>query len=74
MSLAIDVDKVVSVLIGGERMFVEPGSFDLDSYEFRYGEGDGEFLGSGLGYQFRTVEGGRYYGPIEAIQMVEVSG
>lgn len=74
MSLAIDTNKVISVLIEGERMFVEPGSFDLDSYEFRYGDGDGDFLGSGLGYQFRTVEGGLYYGPLEAIQMVEVSG
>ena len=72
MSLAIDTNKVISVLIGGERMLVEPGSFDLDCYEFTFG--DEQFLGNGIGYQFRTVEGGLYYGPLEAIQMVEVSG
>ena len=72
MSLAIDVDNVVSLLIGGERMFVKSGTFTLDAYEFRFGDGD--FAGSGLGYGFQTVEGGRYYGPIEAIQMVEASG
>ena len=72
MSLAIDVDNVVSLLIGGERMFVKSGTFTLDAYEFHFGDDD--FAGSGLGYGFQTVEGGRYYGPIEAIQMVEVSG
>jgi len=72
MSLAIEVDKVVSVLIAGERMFVKSGTFTLDAYEFRFGDGD--YAGSGLGYGFQTVEGGSYYGPIEAIQMVEVSG
>ena len=72
MSLAIDVNNVVSLLIGGERMFVKSGTFTLDAYEFRFGDGD--FAGSGLGYGFQTVEGGRYYGPIEATQMVEVSG
>jgi len=74
MSLAIDVNKVTAVLISGERMFVKPGSFDLDAYEFRYGDRHDDFIGGGLGYHFRTEEGGLYYGPIEAIQMVEVSG
>lgn len=74
MSLAIDTNKVVGVTIGGKETLILEGSFDLDAYEFRYGDRHDDFIGSGLGYHFRTEEGGYYYGPIEAIQMVEVSG
>jgi len=74
MSLAIDTSKVVGVTIGGKETLILEGSFDLDAYEFRYGDRPHDFIGGGLGYHFRTEEGGLYYGPIEAIQMVEVSG
>ena len=72
IDLDVEVEKVESVLIGGERMFVMRGSFLIGRYGFS--SEDEETVFSGLGYSFCANDNTYYYGPIEAIQMVEVSG
>lgn len=74
MSLGIDMHKVVGVTIGGKETLIIRGSFYLDCYRFRRNGCDDYYVGSGLGYYFQATDGGKYCGPIEAIQMVEVSG
>lgn len=79
MSLAIDTAFVTAVLIGGHWFDVEPGSFDLDAYEFLHRwhhEKDGhKWMNHGPGGPGFTFIGGRngvvFMGPISSIQAVQ---
>lgn len=83
MSLAIDVDRVLSVLIGGEWFDVLEGSFSIDAYEYIWhssqdsgrdpmvvhGGGAGGITSSG--YQFKVNPRGVWMaGPLDAVQAV----
>jgi hypothetical protein len=80
MSLAIDIDKVSAVCIGGEWELVADASFFLDSYEFVWNRGgerrDRMVHGGGAsgicstGFGFKTKGGSWIYGPLSAIQAV----
>ena len=80
MSLAIDMARVTSVLLGGEWIAVIAESFDIDSYEFmddRFGLGDPRSVrhgggASGIcasGFYFESSNG-FVYGPLTSIQAV----
>jgi hypothetical protein len=45
VSLAIEIDDVVAIMIGGVWLEIECGSFDIDSYEFVHD--DNLLLGGG---------------------------
>ena len=64
MSQIIDVNRVISVQIGGEEWDITPGSFTIDYLNI---------AGGPLWYKFRSFDGDRlYYGPIETIQMIQI--
>lgn len=79
MSLAINVDDVVAVLLTDGWYEVYGRSFDIDTYEYTAGEGrlisfDPE-SGVGvtyLGFVFTNSDGDRVAGPMTAIQAVRV--
>lgn len=81
MSLAIDPEQVVRVLTGGCWFNVEPGSFDLDSYEFirqpEYGNDDvlhggGKSGVCATGFVFKDADnvGRVVFGPLDSIDAV----
>jgi len=82
MSLAIDCDYIKAVLVADEWYEIVPGSFDIDSYEFRDGGVSDEsrrklLLGGGnesmipsRGFVFTKGGGQTFYGPLTSIQMV----
>jgi hypothetical protein len=89
MSLAIDTNRVTRVLLIDGWHDVEPGSFDLDSYEFGYVPDS--YLPKGLVSFQPTHRGGEsgvcatgftfieqgtdvvVYGPLTAVHAVEVA-
>jgi hypothetical protein len=79
MSLAINVDKVVAVLVAGKWYDVDEGSFDIDAYEFLSGDGQPLLLGGrtkgvvSVGATWRSDTGVAKYCisvPLTAIQAV----
>ena len=76
MSLRIDVDKVVAVLLADGWHEVADQSFDTDAYEFVH---DGGTILSGgqsdgvcaTGFTFTTKEAHRVSGPLTAILAVK---
>ena len=80
MSLFINPKAVVEVLLTDGWHDVEPGSFDLDSYEFGYEYGEGRLatiLGGGqadgvcaTGFAFEAKTGQTIYGPLTSILAV----
>lgn len=81
MSLAIDTDDVTDVLIAGHWYVVKDQSFDLDSYEYVWKKGVGEYgpplLGGGsedlipaTGFGFKDEKGVYTFGPLTSIQAV----
>lgn len=80
MSLRIDPEKVVSVLLtSGQSFRCDPGSFSMDAYEFV--EDTGFVLHGGgnsgicaTGFQVQTQDGDIFCGPLSAITAVEVMG
>lgn len=73
MSLAIDIDKVRRVMVGGEWFEVTDKSFTLDAYEFMWGDelqhggGQSGVCASGASW---SSPGGRMFCPLTAIQAV----
>lgn len=75
MSLAIDVDKVVSVLLADGWHEVLKESFELDSYEFTWSgsavHGGGQSGVCATGFTFLVTEQGiKLAGPLTAILAV----
>jgi hypothetical protein len=78
MSLAIQVARVVRVKIGSQWYMVEPGSFNLDAYEFVEGEATVQTVHNGgagsiyyPGFVFTDHDTGlEMYGPLTAIDAV----
>lgn len=84
MTLAINPDVVTAVILSTGRYECEPGSFDLDSYEFvipsKNPDRDGFVLHGGgksgvcaTGFSFHVPDGPRMYGPLTAVLAVETS-
>ncbi len=82
MSLAIQVDDIRRVMIGGEWLGVDKdergvGTFLIDSYEYLHGEtmllgGGDEDMIPARGFGFRRAGAGTWVaGPLSAIQAVE---
>lgn len=75
MSLSINIHAVTAVMIGNEWHEIEPGTFDLDSYEF---EDNGSTILEGgsvegishTGYTFTLSHGATIAGPLTAIQAI----
>lgn len=78
MSLYIDVDKVVEVLLVDGWHRVKDESFDLDSYEMHHddyvvlpgGAADGV---TATGFAFKTSEDHYMYGPLTSVLAVKTS-
>lgn len=77
MSLCIDTDEVVAVLLSDGWHEVIDQSFDLDAYEFEWegrcihGGGNSEVCATGFG--FKTTGAQRMYGPLTAILAVRTN-
>lgn len=75
MSLSIDTDRVTAVLLADGRHTVKDSTFDLDSYEYRWGElrllsgGQCPHVTS-TGFTFSDDTGSRLYGPVTSILAV----
>lgn len=74
MSLGIDVETITEVLLpDGKWYLVEPGSFDVDSYEMISGDicllGGGDSVGtSSTGFRFREYATAEYIsGPMTSV-------
>jgi hypothetical protein len=79
VSLAIDVEQVTAVLLSdGEWIYIQPGTFQIGSYEFVTTGGTAHSAGNGgvcaTGFQLvDTQDGERISGPLTAIQAVSHS-
>lgn len=84
MSLAIDVDNVVRVLLADGWHNVADESFSIDAYEFLWSGRDGTRVADmdsdrdplclhsgGAGFAFSTDDGDRVCGPVSAILAVK---
>lgn len=75
MSLSIDVDKVLEVLLGDGWHLVENKSFAIDSYEFMWeaGMGDTPMHSGGPGFTFEELDDDGLFevsGPITSVLAV----
>ena len=73
MSLSINVGKIKSVLLADGWHACVEGSFYIDAYEYTGIINDEHFISAGVnGYSFDLPgeEGGRLFGPVEAILAV----
>lgn len=76
MSLAIDIDKVTAVMIGGVWHVVIEDSFAIDSFEFvqgdrlEFGGGRCELI-SASGFSFKGEDSQWVSGPLNTIQAVK---
>ncbi len=72
MSIAIQVDNVLAVLVGGQWFEVADESFDLDSYEYLHGQdilhGGGQYGACANGCTFKPADGTFLAGPLTAIR------
>jgi hypothetical protein len=79
VSLAIDVKQVTAVLLAdGEWIYIQPGTFQIGSYEFVAGDDQQHGAGTGgvcaTGFQFiDSQDGERISGPLTAIQAISHS-
>ena len=78
MSLAIEVDDVVAVLLADGWHTVYEDSFYLDSYEFLWGEqvlqGGGQSGICSNGFTFKSADRSYLSGPLTAILAVRTKG
>lgn len=75
MSIAINTDRVTEVLLTDGWHIVDKNSFDLDSYEYLWGErlllgGGHEPLIPATGFTFLDETGSRISGPLTAVLAV----
>ena len=70
MSLAIEPENVIAVLLADGWHSVQPQSFDLDAYEFCEATGDA-LHGGGVGFTFTSSEHYQISGPLTSVLAVE---
>lgn len=75
MSLYIEVDEVTEVLLADGWHAVTDKSFNLDSYEYHWGEtvlhGGGNSGVCATGYTFVDADGDTLFGPLTALLAVK---
>ncbi|MCU0269177.1 MAG: hypothetical protein MUF83_11095 [Acidimicrobiales bacterium] len=72
--MSIRANRVSKVIIGGNWISVEPGSFRIVDMQFT--DDDGNPLHGPLevkAYQFRTENHDDYYGPLSAIELIKLT-
>lgn len=87
MSLRIDADRVVRVMVGNQWFEVARNTkgistFYIDAYEFVAGDdnrhpmfgGGQDHLVPAAGFGFKTTTGTHLFGPLTALQLVEEEG
>jgi len=77
MSLAIQTNDVVGVLLADGWHEVKRGSFDLDAYEFEKDQvevhGGGKSGVCATGFTFRDLDDGCFMGPLTSVLSVRIA-
>jgi hypothetical protein len=68
----IKARSVVRVIIAGEWIWVEPGSFTVTDFAFTDEYGNPLNTSSEPAYYFTSTNGDPYFGPLSAIQLIKL--
>ncbi len=69
--MRIDLDSIGAICVANAWHDIKPGSMRIGAMEFGRGEDTKTVDAGGLAFSFETVAGGKLYGPISAIQMLQ---
>jgi hypothetical protein len=68
----VRASSVVRVIIAGEWIWVEPGTFTVQDFIFVDDAGNEINRSSEPAYQFTSTNGDPYFGPLSAIQLIKL--
>jgi hypothetical protein len=68
----VNARSVVRVIISGEWIWVEPGTFTVTDYTFQDDDGNALNRSREPAYHFRSTNGDPYFGPLSAIQLIKL--
>jgi hypothetical protein len=68
----VNARSVVRVIISGEWIWVEPGTFSVTDYTFLDDDGNALNRSREPAYHFRSTNGDPYFGPLSAIQLIKL--
>jgi hypothetical protein len=67
----IDIDTIGAICVANAWHDVTPGSIRIGAMEFGRGEDTKTVEAGGLAFSCETTAGGKLYGPVSAIQMLQ---
>jgi hypothetical protein len=68
----VKASSVIRVIISGEWIWVEPGTFTVQDFIFVDDRGDEINRAGELAYHFISTNGDPYYGPLSAITLIKL--
>lgn len=68
----VKASSVIRVIISGEWIWVEPGTFTVQDFIFVDDRGDEISRADELAYHFISTNGDPYYGPLSAITLIKL--
>lgn len=70
--MQVKAKSVVRVIIAGEWIWVEPGTFEVTEFAFTDDHGNPLNVATEAAYHFRSTNGDPYFGPLSAIQLIKL--
>ncbi|HUR76111.1 MAG TPA: hypothetical protein VMZ00_17635 [Sporichthya sp.] len=69
--MRIDLDTIRAICVANAWHDIRPGSVRIGAREFGRGQDSKTVDAGGLAFSCETVAGGKLYGPVSAIQMLQ---